>query len=87
MAHKVQPPRRKKQPPLERHLQEWRLRTTLPPMDQRIDRSFETMKVFCTLFFVMLLTGCADQESNRPTVYRGRQYYGDTIHSDDPVQR
>lgn len=39
--------------------------------------------IFLTILSIVILNACANKEMRRPTVYRGGQYYGDAIHSED----
>ena len=38
---------------------------------------------FCLFALSVLAGGCADAAGNRPSVYRGGQYYGDAVHAGD----
>ncbi len=41
----------------------------------------------CAFIAMMALASCSSTEHNRPTVYRGGQYYGDAVHSTDLNQQ
>jgi hypothetical protein len=47
-----------------------------------------TLAGFCLLAFAVLIVGCADSAgSNRPSAYRGGQYYDDAVHAGDLERR
>ena len=43
-----------------------------------------TLAGFCLFAFAVLIAGCAESVgTNRPSAYRGGQYYGDAVHARD----